>query len=248
MHLLHQGTEETEIEVRGGAESGAVSGAVHVRNVRADGEVHGDGNAKFVGGGQDAGVRVGDVDYGVVEELAGGFTVAEAGAHGNFCNLVEILTRFRGHAECAGTETGFDVFGSVAGEGDFEIVDERGAVHSERGDEAAAHEIDEQRAKADFDYVAADAPENGFALLAGLMNRGEEIAEVGGGEEVGEGSEKFVQRGIGGGWLGKIAHADFALAGGKRIGLEVGEGNGAGGVDAHLGGFTVRRSTREAQV
>src|SRR5258708_123552 len=65
MHLLHERAEEAEVQVRGGAESGAVGGAVHVRNVRADGEVHGDGNAKLVRGGQDAGVRVGDVDHRV---------------------------------------------------------------------------------------------------------------------------------------------------------------------------------------
>ena len=240
MHLLYEGAKEAEIEVRGGTESGAVGGAVHVGNVRADGHVHGDGNAKLVGGGQDAGVRVGNVDYGVVEKLAGGFAIAQAGAHGYFCNLVEILAGFRSHAECAGAETGFDVFGSVTGEGDFEIVDERGAVHGQRGDEAAAHEIDQQRAEADLDDVAADAPENGFALLAGLVDGSEEVAEVSGGEEVGEGSEKFVQRGIRGGRLGKIAHADFALAGGKRVGLEVGEGDGAGGVDAPLRRFTLR--------
>src|SRR5258706_12539521 len=129
MHLLHQRAEEAEIEVRGGAESSAVRGGVHVGNVRADGEMHGDGDAKFVGGGQDAGVSVGNVDYGVVEELAGGFAIPEAGAHGNFGDLVQIFAGFRGHPECAGAKTGFDVFGSVAGEGDFEIVDERGAVH-----------------------------------------------------------------------------------------------------------------------
>src|SRR5882762_1446123 len=226
----------------GGAEGGSVGGAVHVGDIGANGEMDGDGDAESVGSDQDAGACVGDIDYGVMEELAGGFTIAEAGAHGDFCDLVQILTGFRGHAECAGAETGFDVFGSVADEGDFEVVDEGGAVHGEGGDEAAAHEIDEQRAEADFDDVAADAPENGFALLAGLVDGGEEIAEVSSGEEVGKGGEEFGERGIGGGGLGKIADADFALAGGERVRLEVGEGDGAGGVDAHLRGFTVRRT------
>src|SRR4029077_7484879 len=158
------------------------------------------------------------------------------------CDLVEILAGFRSHAKCAGSETGFDVFGSVAGEGDLEIVYERGAVHGEGSDEATAHGVDEDTAEARFDDVAADAPENGFALLAGLVNGGEEIAEVGGGEEVGEGGEEFGERGIGGGRFGEIADVDLALAGGERIGMKVGEGDGAGGVDAHLGGFTVRRT------
>src|SRR5258708_634878 len=154
---------------------------MHVGNVGADGEMDGDGDAEFVGGGQDAGVCVGDIDYRVMEKLAGGFTIAEAGAHGDFCDLVKILAGFHSHAECSGAQTGFDVFGSVADEGDLEIVDEGRAVHGEGGDEAAAHEVNEHGAEADFDYVAADAPENGFAVLAGLVNGGEEIAEVGGG-------------------------------------------------------------------
>jgi len=51
---------------------------MHVGDVGADGDVDSDGDAQFVGGGQDAGVGVGDVDHGVVEELSGGFAVAEA--------------------------------------------------------------------------------------------------------------------------------------------------------------------------
>src|ERR1700719_2989935 len=101
MHLLHEGAKEAEVEVRGGAESGAVGGAMHVGNVCADGEMDGDGDAELVGGGEDAGACVGDIDYCVMEELAGGFAVAEAGAHGDFCDLVEILAGFGGHAEGA---------------------------------------------------------------------------------------------------------------------------------------------------
>ena len=167
--------------MRGGAESGAVRGAVHVRNIRADGEMHGDGDAEFVGGSQDAGACVGYIDHGVVEKLSGGLAVAKPCPHCHFRDLVQIFARFRGHAECTGSQTGFDIFGSVANQRDFEIVDEGGAVHGERGDEAAAHEVDEDGTEANLDDVAADAPENGFALLAGLVNGGEEIAEVGSG-------------------------------------------------------------------
>ena len=74
---------------------------------------------------------------------------------------------FAGHAELAGAEAGFDVFGGVAGECDFEIVDERGAVHGDAGDEAAVHQIDEDRAEADLDDVAADAPEDGMRVACG---------------------------------------------------------------------------------
>src|SRR5260370_1143517 len=71
------------------------------------------------------------------------------------------------------------------------------------------------------------------------MNGGEKIPEVGAGEELGERVEELGERGIGGGGLGEISDADFALARGKRIRLQVGESDRAGGADAHLGKFTV---------
>src|ERR1700730_8188705 len=205
--------------------------------------MYGDRDAKLVGGGEDAGICVGDIDYSVVEKLAGGFAVSQAGAHGDFCDLVEVFAGFRGHAEGSGTQTGFNVFGGVADESDFEIVDERGAVHGNGGDEAAAHELDEQGAEADFDYVATDAPENSFALLAGLVDGSEEAAEVGGGEEVGKRVEEFGERGIGGGRLGEIADADFALAGREGIGTQISQSYGASGVDTH-GARSASRSSR----
>src|SRR2546423_15398918 len=42
MHLLHQGTEKTEVQMRRSAQGGAVRGRVHVGNVGADSEVNGD--------------------------------------------------------------------------------------------------------------------------------------------------------------------------------------------------------------
>src|SRR6266478_4572793 len=82
LHLFHERAEEAEVEVSGGADS----------------EMDGDRDAEFVGGDQDAGVCVRDVDHRVMEELAGGFAVPEAGAHGDFRDLVEILAGLRGHA------------------------------------------------------------------------------------------------------------------------------------------------------
>src|SRR4029077_4623449 len=73
MHLWHQGAEEAEVEMRGGAKSGAVGGTVHVRNIGAYGEMHGDGDVESVGGDQDARVCVGHFDHGVIEKLACGF-------------------------------------------------------------------------------------------------------------------------------------------------------------------------------
>src|SRR5712692_1071944 len=184
MHLLHKRAEEAEIAMRGGAESGAVGDAVHVRNVRADGEMDGDGDAMLVSGDEDAGIRVLDIDDAAGKKLPSGFAVADADALGKFGEFVDVLAGFRGHAELAFADAGFDVFGSVAGEGDFEIVDERGAVHGDSGNEAAFHEVDENRAEPDFDDVASDAPKDGFAPFARAVDRGEELAKIFGGENI----------------------------------------------------------------
>src|SRR5271155_4986571 len=131
MHLFHESAEEAEIEERGGAEAWAVSGGMHVRNVRADGEMNGDRDTLLVSGNENAGGGVFCFDDTAGEELAGGFAVADVEARGQFRNFVDVFAGFAGHAELAGAEGGFDVLGSVAGKSDFEIVDERGAVHGD---------------------------------------------------------------------------------------------------------------------
>ena len=110
-------------------------------------------------------------------------------------------------------QAGFDVFGGVAGEGDFEIVDQSGAVHGDPGDETAFDQIDQDGSEADFNDVSTEAPENGLALFARAVDGAEQVAEILGGKDVGERIEKSCEQGVRGGRLGKIADADFALAG-----------------------------------
>ena len=133
----------------------------------------------------------------------------------------------------AGAEAGFDVFGSGAREGDFEVVDERGAVHGDAGDEAALHQIDEDGTEADFDYVAADAPKDRGALTARTMNRGEQMAQILRGEKLWKRIKKLRDGRIGGGRLGEVADAYFAFAGRQRIGTYGAERERLRGIDAH---------------
>src|SRR6266403_1143708 len=72
MHLLDEGAEEAEVVMRGGAEGGAVGRAVHVGNVRANGEMNGDGDAVFVGGYEDTGIGMLNIEDAAREELSGG--------------------------------------------------------------------------------------------------------------------------------------------------------------------------------
>src|SRR5271163_4849252 len=131
MHLFHERAEETEIEKGGGAEARTVGRWMHVGNIGANGEMDRDGNALFVGGDEDAGVREFYVQDAAVEKLARCFAVAYVEARGEFRKFVDVLTCFASHAELACAEAGFDVFGSVAGECDFEIMNECSAVHGD---------------------------------------------------------------------------------------------------------------------
>src|SRR5260370_18589650 len=193
----------------------------------------------LVGGYELAATGVLDFYAASGEKLSGGFTVADADALREFGEFIDVRAGFGGRAEGAVTDACFDVFGGVSGEGDFEIVDERGAVHSDAGDEAAFHKIDQDGAEADFDDVAADAPENGSALFAGAVNGAEEPAKILGGENLREPIHKFCERCIFGRRLCKVADSDFAVARGKRVGVNGAERDRMNGVDAHGEGNTV---------
>jgi len=159
---------------------------MHVRNVRADGEMDGHGDLMLVGSYEDAGIRVFDFDDPAIKELPGGFTVADADAMRKFGEFVDVLAGFGGHAELAFAEARIDVFGGVAGEGDFEIVDERRAVHGDSETKPRFIRSIRTGPRPTFDDVAADAPEDGFALFARAVNGAEKMAKILGGEKVGK--------------------------------------------------------------
>src|SRR5258708_34063760 len=89
-----------------------------------------------------------------------------------------MFSRFFGHGELAFAEAGCHVFGRVSGERDFEVVDERRAVHGDSADEAALHQVDQDRAKTYFDDVPPNSPENRFALFARSVHGAEKLAEI----------------------------------------------------------------------
>ena len=65
-------------------------------------------------------------------------------------------------AKPAVREHRFHVFTGLAGDGDFEIVDGRRAVHREGGGKAAAHQVGQQGGEAALDDVPAHPPDDGL--------------------------------------------------------------------------------------
>src|SRR5579864_505424 len=172
MHFLHERTEKAEIVVRRRSKGWAIRSAVHVRNIRSDSEMNGDGYPMFVGSGDNAGLRVLCFQNATRKELSRGFSVTDANSISEFCHLVQILSGFFRHAECTGYKPRFHILGSVPGKGDLEIVNQCRAVHRNAGNKAALHQVNKNGAKSDFNNVATDAPKNGAALFPRMMNGG----------------------------------------------------------------------------
>ena len=178
MHLLHKRAEQAKIVVRGIAQRCAVGGGMHVRDVGADGQVNRHGDAALVRGDEDAGIGVFYFDNIAGEKLPGGFAITDSDAVRKLSDFIEMFSGFFGHAELAFAKAGLDVFGSVARERDFEIVDERRAVHGDSGNESAFHHINQNGTEADFDDVPADPPENSFALFARFVDGGKKVTKI----------------------------------------------------------------------
>src|SRR5947208_7627700 len=191
---------------------------MYMRYVRADGQVNRHRDAVFVRHGEDAEIGVFHFNDAAGKKLSGSFAVTDAYSVRKFRDVVEIFSRFFGHAELAFAKTGFHIFGSVAGQRDFKIVNKRSAVHSDAGDETTFHQIDQNGTEADLDDMAADSPENRSSLFACNMNSAEEIAKIFDSEKVGERIQESCERRVRAGRPRKITDADFALARSERIG------------------------------
>src|SRR5262249_17348509 len=118
MHFFHQRAEEPEVVMCGGAKGGAIDSGMHVRDVRTDSQMDGDGNALFVRGKKDAGIRVWHIKNATREELASGFAVQNEKTRTILGFLFQVLAFFFAHENFPRAQMAFNVWESIAGEGD----------------------------------------------------------------------------------------------------------------------------------
>ena len=71
-------------------------------------------------------------------------------------------------------------------ERDLEVVNDAGAVHRQRRDVAALHQIDQHRRHARLDHVRADAPDDARVALLRRDDRVDDAPDVGGAENGGQ--------------------------------------------------------------
>ena len=188
-----------------------------MRDVGADGEVNRDRNAFLVRGNQNTQLRVSGLHNSTRKVLPGRFAISNADAVSEFGNFIDAGAGFFRHAELAVFEGGIHVFGGIAGDGEFEIVNEGGAVHGDGGNETFIDEVDQDRPESHFDDMAAKAPNDGLFPLARVLDGCGQLTQIPGSQDVRQGIEEFCDGAAARGRLGKIAHVDFALARRERI-------------------------------
>src|SRR6202035_2621810 len=99
IHLRNQRAKKTKVLVGGCAERRAVGHGMHVRDVRTNGQMHGDRYALLVGLQQYTGSRIFGFYFSGGEEFSSGFAVADSAEAGGDGNLIEEEAGFRGHAK-----------------------------------------------------------------------------------------------------------------------------------------------------
>src|SRR3974377_1303748 len=109
---------------------------MHVRNVRADGEVNRNRDFLLVGGHEHAHVGVLGLEDAAQEILTRGFAVAHPDTMSELGDIVYSRALFPSHAELAFTEGRLHIFRSSANHRNFEIVDEGGTVHGNPANKA----------------------------------------------------------------------------------------------------------------
>src|SRR2546430_16544858 len=104
---------------------------MHMRYVRADGQVNRHGDAMFVRSDKDAEIGVFHFNDAAGKKLSGSFAVPNSYAVRKFGGFVEIFSRFFGHAELAFAKTGLHLFGGHSSEGGLQILKIPGSSHGD---------------------------------------------------------------------------------------------------------------------
>src|SRR6266566_3012601 len=239
MHLLNERAEEAKIAMRRIAKRRAFRRRVHVRNVRADSEMHRHRDAVFVRHGQNArpGLLRGNNAAG--QKLPRRLAISDANPLRQLRDFVQVLSGFLGHAELALAKRGLDVFGSVPGKRYLEIVNERRPVHRDSGDKAAIHQVDQHRPKSHLDDVATQAPQNRFALLPRGKNGAEQFAKIARRKKVRKRIQKMGERCISVAGPRELSHADLALSRRQGIRAHLAKYQRLDRVNAHVRTLTV---------
>src|SRR5437762_1498414 len=136
------------------------------------------------------------IDIGAVERAGERLTHAVLLARPADEGLVHLTSGFLRHAEAAVAQTGGDILRRTAESSDFKVVNRGGAIHRDVADDAASHEIDEERREPGLYNVAAEHNEDAALAARGAGNRIDDTEEVTSDEHVGQRGEKGAESAI----------------------------------------------------
>jgi len=95
---------------------------------------------------------------------------------------IQKLAGFLSHPEPAGPKRLVDILRRAACNRQLEVVDDPRAICRKRGNEAALHQIDQNRSKTRLDDMGAEAPDDSPIAIARRTDRGHNGDEIGGGK------------------------------------------------------------------
>jgi hypothetical protein len=184
--------EQTEVRVGRRAERRAVHARVEVRDVRADGDVRGEGHTRLVRRAEQRQLRVLRVrrDERASQRFAHAYVVARRLSR----RAVQKFPRLVGRAERARAERRVNVLGRRADERNLCVVHEHRAVGRDTRDESAPHQIYDERRESDLDDVPADAPDDGLAQLSRPTHARSDFTQRPHGENVWQRRKKLFKR------------------------------------------------------
>ena len=217
-HRGDDAAQAAEIDERGFAEGGAGDVRVHVDDVGAEGDVDGAGDAGAIGGEDQARFVVRAIH--VVEMPAQRPAEAELVLRAVVGGDGEGVGGLAGHAEFPLRQLRRDVLAGLAGEGQLEVVDRRGAVHGDRLDDAALDPVDQIRSAAGLDDVAAQRDGDGSAFAMSPAQVIGHPANVVGGELLRQAQEPIFRAGAGVHRLAEIVVKDLRRPRAEIVGFE----------------------------
>jgi hypothetical protein len=139
---------------------------------------------------------------------------------------VDLFTGLARHAEGPGAEARVHVLRGPAGHRELEVVNEARAVERQPRDEAAVHEVDEDRREADLQDMGAQAPEDRPLPPAGPVHLAREVAQDGSREDARKAVEKGGQAAARRDRPREVASAHLAPAAREGIGADPGQVQG----------------------
>ena len=162
--------------MRGLAGGGGIEGRVLVDDILAKADMDRDGDAEAVSRGENARLAVRKVFF--LDHASGGLAQADAIARGLRRGGVE-AAGFVPETELAGADVARDALASLSDQGELEIVDHAGAVERDVGEQAALHQVDQQRGVALAQDVRAAGEEDRGSAFAGGADIGGDLRQGG---------------------------------------------------------------------